>query len=125
MNALDLKKHMASFFYKDVELDGRDYGRPVIEDVPKADSDFERICKIIFKPDEITGNPSSEVLYVLKGADDGFKNFIKENLMKPLSQSAFAESSDVALDLVKRNLDTADQYQELLSSYVTNMIQEE
>lgn len=84
--------------------------------------ELEKLQVMVFSPDPLTGNPTSDVAVLLHGSDDGFKQFIKEKLLHPVSQSALADSSEEALQLVHKNLQTNEQYYDAVNEYVRNQM---
>lgn len=84
--------------------------------------ELEKLQVMVFSPDPLTGNPTSDIAVLLHGSDDGFKQFIKEKLLNPIPQSSLAESSDEAMQLVRKNLQTNEQYYESVNEYVKNQL---
>lgn len=114
-----------SDFYKGVDevavCDFNPYdGCEVVADVEQA-----KFYKLVFAPDPETGNPCSDVSYLLSGTDDGFKQYIKEKLFQPNPSGAMAEDSEVAEAMIKPNILTSSAYAEYAKEYVSNMLRSE
>lgn len=73
----------------------------------------------------MTGNPQSEIAYMLSGSDDGFKQFLKDKLFNPIPEGSLAEDSDTAMELVHKNAYTQEQFTGICRDYVTNMMREQ
>lgn len=85
---------------------------------PAADPEQVKFTKLVFAPDPETGNPCSDVSYMLTGTDEGFKQFVKQKLFQPGAEVPLAESADEALQLVKPNMVSEDQYLKFMNEYV-------
>ena len=90
-----------------------------------SDIEQEKFYQLVFSPDPETGNPCSDVRYLLKGTDEGFKQFIKDKLFKANPEVELAETAEEAELLLKKNIMTSEQYAEYVKEYVTNMYIEE
>lgn len=88
------------------------------------DEDNLKFCQMVFSPDPVTGNPMSEVAYMLSGADDGFKQYLKDKLFTPVPQGSLADNPDEAMALVKKASYTPEQYNDAIHDYVLNMMRE-
>ena len=85
---------------------------------PVADPEQVKFTKLVFAPDPETKNPCSDVSYMLTGTDEGFKQFVKQKLFQPGPEVPLAESADEALQFVKPNMVTEDQFLTYLNEYV-------
>lgn len=103
-------------FYK--QLTSQDFNKNSL-DLVIMPVEQERLTKLVFAADPNTGNPSSDVAYMLKGSDPSFKQYIKDNLMSgSIASSALADSAEEASELVHKNLMTTNQYNEMVIGYV-------
>lgn len=112
----------ASDFYSTLDIVDNEVfnqydGQEVVADVEQA-----RFYQLVFEPDVETGNPRSDVSYLLTGHDEGFKQYIKDNLFKPNPQGSLADTPDEAEVLIKPNLMTAEMYAQAAKDYVVNMM---
>lgn len=87
-------------------------------DVVRADVEMEKFQSLVFAPDPITGNPISDVSYLLYGTDEGFKQYVKQRLFAPGSSGALASTAEEAEKFVKPNVMTRDQYLIMMNDYV-------
>ena len=85
---------------------------------PVADPEQVKFTKLVFAPDPETKNPCSDVSYLLTGTDEGFKQFVKQKLFQSGADVPLADSADEALQFVKPNLITEDQFLTLMNDYV-------
>ena len=85
---------------------------------PVADPEQVKFTKLVFAPDPETKNPCSDVSYMLTGTDEGFKQFVKQKLFQPGAEVPLADSADEALQFVKPNMVTEDQFLTYLNDYV-------
>lgn len=91
----------------------------------EMDEENLKFCQMVFSADPLTGNPQSEIAYMLSGSDEGFKQFIKDKLFNPIPQGSLAEDADTAMQLVHKNAYTQEQFSEICRDYVTNMMIEQ
>lgn len=112
-------------FYRDVNADvvrfnKNDFG--LIE----LDPEQLKFTKLVFAPDPLTGNPNSEISYILHGEDPQFQQWIKEKLFMPTLQANahLAGTAEEAEALVKKNMCTPAQFECIVRDYVTNMMKE-
>lgn len=113
-------------FYKgyDESWKKKEHFRPYEHAFAEIDEDNVKFCQLVFSPDPLTGNPQSEVAYMLSGADEGFKAFLKEKLFNAIPEGQLAETSDEAESLVKKNIYTQEQFANVCREYVTRMMRE-
>lgn len=112
-------------FYKPIDLDRRPLFKPLDVQFIPLDEETSQLQKLVFAGDSTTGNPVSDVTYLLSGADEGFKQFIKDKLLSAQPQMPMAETADEAQQLVRHNLMTASQYEEYCRDYVIRLQQQE
>lgn len=94
--------------------------------IPSADLESLKFIRLVFAPDPDTGNPVSDVRYMLSGTDEGFKQFVKDKLFRAGAPAVLADDPDEALAIVKPNAMTEDQYLSFMNVYVrSKMVQEE
>lgn len=115
----------ASDFYSTLDTVDNDFfnqydGQEVVADVEQA-----RFYQLVFECDVETGNPRSDVSYLLTGHDEGFKQYIKDNLFKPNPQGSLADTPEEAEALIKPNLMTAEMFASAAKDYVVNMMRSE
>lgn len=91
----------------------------------EIDKENEEFLQMVFKPDPVTKNPTSEIAYMLSGADEGFKQFLKDRLFNAVPQGALADDPDEAAALVKHNLMTQEEFANVTRDYVVNMLKEQ
>lgn len=87
-------------------------------DVVRADVEMEKFQSLVFAPDPITGNPISDVSYLLYGTDEGFKQYVKQRLFAPGSSGVLAPTAEEAEKFVKPNVMTRDEYLTMMNDYV-------
>lgn len=87
-------------------------------DVVRADVEMEKFQSLVFAPDPITGNPISDVSYLMYGTDEGFKQYVKQRLFSPGSPGVLAPTAEEAEMFVKPNVMTRDQYLTMMHDYV-------
>lgn len=93
--------------------------------IPSADLESLKFTRLVFAPDPDTGNPVSDVRYMLSGTDEGFKQYVKEKLFRAGAPTVLADDPDQALAVVKPNAMTEDQYLSFMNEYVrSQMIQQ-
>lgn len=89
------------------------------------DEENLKFCQLVFSPDPLTGNPTSEVAYMLSGSDEGFKQFLKDKLFNAIPQGPLADNPDEAMQLVKKNAYTQDQFVDICKQYVISLQQQQ
>lgn len=82
------------------------------------DEEQKSFVQIVFAPSPETGNPVSAVAYMMSSSDEGFKNYVRENLLSAVTDGSMAENADDALAVVKANLVTSEEYLDFMSAYV-------
>ena len=110
------------FYNNDLEVSVNEVFNPYSLNEVVADPEQQKFNSLVFAPDPETGNPNSDVYYLLHGNDEGLKSFIKEKLFNSSGSASLAEDADVALDMVKPNLMTQSQYLEHCKEYVSKML---
>lgn len=90
------------------------------DDVVRVDPEMEKFQSLVFAPDPLTGNPTSDVHYLLYGTDEGFKQYVKQRLFTPGSFGAVASTAEEAEKFVKPNVVTREQYLSFMKDYVTS-----
>lgn len=91
-------------------------------DVVRADAEMEKFQSLVFAPDPITGNPISDVSYLLYGTDEGFKQYVKQRLFAPGSPGLLAPTAEEAEKFVKPNVMTREQYLTMMNDYVYSQL---
>lgn len=109
----------------------RFYGTSVVHDlIPKLDynlfdidSEHDEFITLVFSPDPVTLNPQSDVAFMMSSADEGFKDFVREKLLRPngSANAVLADSVEESEVLVKPNIMTANQYYNYVREYVTSL----
>lgn len=102
--------------YDNISFNKNDYN------IIDMDEDNLKFCQMVFSSDPLTGNPQSEIAYMLSGSDEGFKQFLKDKLFNPIPEGSLAEDADTAMQLVHKNVYTQEQFAEICRDYVTNMM---
>lgn len=119
-----IRKHAASLLYP--QVDKKMYVHTeVIEDVEPVRDEKDQIMRLIFAPDPLTGNPRCDLGYVLTGADEGFSQFIKENLMVKQPEIVGSEVESESFDLSKRHLEDLSEYRQRIEEYLNTKRKEE
>ena len=93
--------------------------RPFADAVVKED-ELSRISQIVFAPDPLTGNPTCDIAYLMSSGDDGFKEYVKNMLFKDNPNGAMADDPEESAALVRKNMMTYGDYEEMLRNYVIN-----
>ena len=110
-----------SHFYRKKDFDSFN---PYFNTVDVEDPETKRLQELVFCPDPETGNPRSDVSYLMTGADEGFKAFIKEKLLQPgVNQGLLADTPDEAMQFVKPSIMSSEQYYNEMRNYVTKMFE--
>lgn len=89
------------------------------------DEDNLKFCQMVFSPDPLTGNPTSEIAYMLSGSDEGFKQFLKDKLFNAIPQGTLADTPEEAMQLVKKNVYTQEQFADICKQYVISLQQQQ
>lgn len=97
--------------------------RPSGDAVVKED-ELSRISQIVFALDPLTGNPTSDISYLISSGDEGFKEYIKNILFKDNPQGVMAETPEEAAALVKKSMMTFSDYEKSLREYVLNNVED-
>lgn len=86
------------------------------------DEEQQQFNQLVFAPDPVTGNPTSVVAFMLSGADEGFKQYVKDKLLKAVPNGSMADSAEEAMDCIKPNCVSIEQYHEFMQDYVRNQM---
>lgn len=86
------------------------------------DEEQQNFTKIVFAPSPETGNPMSAIAYMMSSQDEGFKNYVRENLLSAVTDGSMADSPEEAMDVVKANLVTPESYLDFMESYVKSKL---
>lgn len=92
------------------------------DDVVRVDPEMEKFQSLVFAPDPLTGNPTSDVHYLLYGTDEGFKQFVKQRLFTPGTSGAVAATAEEAEKFVKPNVMTREQYLSFMKEYAVSQM---
>lgn len=97
-----------------------DYLRNHPDFVDQPEDEKSVLIKRIFAPDPVTQNPRSDLAYMLKGSDDGLKEFIKTTIIgSGIQKMSGADTADEALECVKYTYEDFDEYRERLEKYIS------
>lgn len=113
------KNHFLNLFphvEKPNELDFNQYDYNKVE----MSLDQRSFYELVFSPDPVTGNPTSDIQYMLSGSDEGFKQYIREKLMQSVPSGSLVDDVEVSEALVKRNLVTENEFLSYAREYVLN-----
>ena len=87
------------------------------EDEPIEENELMRLSKIVFAPGQ-DGNPTSDISYYLTCGDDGFKEYMKNMLLKKQEGQVISDDPDAAEATVKKNFMTYGEYFDAIDGYV-------
>lgn len=90
---------------------------PDFSEIVESNDELSRLTKIVFAPG-IDGNPTPDIAFYLSCGDDGFKEYMKNMLLKEHQGEVVSDDPDVAAQLVKSNLMTYKEYFKHIDDYV-------
>lgn len=94
-------------------------------DVPEqicetSDSESKALYETIFAPDPVTGNPQSDLAYIMsKDKRPEVAQFIRDNLMQPLPDTASIDDPDLAMEAIKGRNEDIVSYGERLRQIIS------
>lgn len=81
------------------------------------DDDVNRLSRIVFAPGA-DGNPTSDISYYLSCGDEGFREYMKNMLLKEHDGTIVSDDSELAGAVVRKNLQTYQEYVNHIDSYI-------
>lgn len=94
------------------------------EEIPVEESELSRLSKIVFAPG-VDGNPTSDISFYLSCGDDGFKEYMKNMLLKEHEGTVVSDDPETAGQTVKKNLWTYKEYFNQMDNYIHEQMRKE
>lgn len=93
---------------------------PVRSDKPAIVDDKDGLLRVIFAPDETTGNPRSDLLLETRIDNPMLQEYIRNHFQRPIDVSPGVDDADLALTMDKDPFESVSEYAERLRDIVNN-----
>lgn len=91
-----------------------------LQECQVTDSETVALYETIYAPDPVTGNPQSDLAYIMsKDKRPEVAQFIRDNLMQPLPDTARIDDPDLAMDAIKGRNEDIVSFGERLRQVIT------